>query len=108
MKNLIYILITFLIFGCKHKDEEFEGPDLNDLYGPFYVVSELNLSDKSLDFQNGDKLIFNAELSKRTPWIITITGLTSGAIATIEGKERFITNEMLLGKEEQIIFLVLI
>ena len=92
MKKLVYIFIALLIFGCRHKEEEFEGPDLNDLFGPFYIISELNLSDNSLDFKNGDQLVFNAELSKRTPWVITITGLKSGAIATFEGKERIITS----------------
>lgn len=95
MKKLIYIFLTlFIVFSCKHRDDEFDGPDLNDLNGPFYVIEPLFLNSKTIDFINNEVLEFNAELSKNTSWVISIKGVTSGAIATVEGNDRVVSSEI--------------
>ena len=94
MKKLLYIILSIItVFSCKHRDEEFEGPDLNDLNGPFYIVSPLQLSAESIDFSSGDQLIIGAELSKRTSWEVEIVGMTSGAKIIITGSDRLLDAE---------------
>lgn len=93
MRVLSFIIISAMFWGCKHNTETFDGPDLNDLYGEFYLVSDLQLSAKSIDFAGGETLVFNAELSKRTAWSIEIIGENSGAVSTINGSSRVLSSE---------------
>jgi len=91
-KILLYTLPIVLLFGCRKDDvDTFDGPDLNDLFGPFYIVEELTKSQNQIDFTADGDLIFNAELSKNTDWIISITGEQSGAKRTLNGFERVIS-----------------
>jgi hypothetical protein len=79
------------LVSCR-KDEvdTFDGPSLNDLVGPFSIVQDLTLSHAEIDFAAEGNLVFSAELSKNTDWIISITGLESGAHRTIIGSNRII------------------
>jgi len=99
--NPIYILcfVFFSFISCRKEDSNsFDGPSLNDLNGPFNIISSLNL-DEEVDFESGEEINFDVELSKNTLWEIEITGQTSGAIRTFSGTERIInsTNTAWLG-----------
>ena len=90
-KTAIYLLPLLMLFACRKDDlDTFDGPDLNDLYGPFYIVEELTKSQNQIDFTADGDLIFTAELSKNTDWVINITGAQTGAERTINGFERII------------------
>lgn len=95
MKNLLYIFgILFLAISCRKEDNEnLDGPSLNDLYGPFEIISDLSLSQSSINFGTDGDLVMNAEFSKNTDWIIEITGKNSGAVRTITGSNRVISSE---------------
>ena len=93
MRNSIYISLFLLLALSCRKNEPIDGPSLNDLYGEFSVIQGLTLNKSSIDFSADGDLIFNAELSKSTQWVIDITGATSGAKRTITGSERIISSE---------------
>lgn len=95
MKKIIAITLISLAFvTCRKEDNElYDGPNLNDLYGPFFIVTPLTLSQSTIDFSNDGDLFFNAELSKNTDWVITITGSQSGATRTIEGFDRVLSSQ---------------
>lgn len=46
-------------------EDSFDGPDLNDLYGPFSIESELMISQDSVDFSLGEQPLFSAAFSKK-------------------------------------------
>jgi hypothetical protein len=64
--------------GCKVEDQ-FDGPDLNDLYGPFSIEAPLTISQDSVDFSLGENPVFSASFSKKVNWKLSIKGLSSGA-----------------------------
>lgn len=79
--------------GCERDDEEPVGPNLQDRFGPFAVLTDLTVSRDSVDFAAGQNVAFNAEFNKNVNWVITVTGLESGAQLTIEGFSRIISSE---------------
>ena len=72
----MFMLILWM--GCKVEDS-FDGPDLNDLYGPFSIEAPLAISLDSVDFSIGESPIFTATYSKKVNWKLSIKGLSSGA-----------------------------
>jgi len=92
MKKYVFIWIILMFFaGCRKDDSaNFEGPDLNDLYGPFSIMTDLELPNQ-FDFSTGGSIAFSLEISKQTNWVIEITGQSSGAKRIIQGKERIIS-----------------
>lgn len=93
MKKLaIFISLSAIVFaGCK-QDDEFSGPDLNNLYGGFSVIQDLDISNRNVDFSSGESTYFTASFSKSVEWKIEIKGLTSGAIKNIEGFSNDLNN----------------
>ncbi len=82
-----YVALLSIALGassCEH-DEELEGPNLIDRFGPFTNLVSLTASRDSVDFANGENVQFTAEFNKNVSWIITITGDESGAVQRIEG-----------------------
>jgi len=77
------------VFGCAKP--EIEGPELQDLFGPFEVLEGLTADREMVDFAAGEQVGFAAKLSIRTDWRLEIIGLESGARKVIEGRERDIT-----------------
>ena len=88
--SIALILLVSLFFSCKKTSESFEGPDLNDLYGPFQVMENFKCSKDSIDFSTGQTAHFTAKTSKMVDWEIHIKGLTSGAEKIITGKSKTI------------------
>ena len=92
MKKLILCLAVLApLAGCREEDPD--GPNLNDLYGEFSVVTDIQPSHQSIDFPSDCDLVFNGELSKNTDWQIQLTGANSGAPRTLTGFDRIISAE---------------
>ena len=72
------------LLGCK-PDSEFEGPNLSDYYGDFFIVNTLSLSDDSLDLAAGESAQITATFSKNVNWHLDIEGLSSGATYRYDG-----------------------
>ena len=89
--NLFLLLLLTILFSCR-KDEIdiFEGPDLNDVYGEFTVITSLESSQPNVDFANGQTVYFTCEMSKVIDWQLTITGQTSGAEKLISGTSKYV------------------
>ena len=79
MKKLWIVLLCFPFWNACKVDPDFDGPDLNDLYGPFALTEGLSSSCDSVDFSIGESVLFTAGFSKRVDWTVGIKGLTSGA-----------------------------
>ncbi len=96
MKKTKYIGFIFalgilsFISGCKHDDEVFEGPSLQDQFGEFAIEQPLTLSTDPVDFSAGEHMIFFAKLSINANWKIEVTGLSSGAKKIIEDNNKVI------------------
>ena len=90
MKRIAYFLsvvaIALVYAGCNHDDDLFDGPALNDLYGEYSRLADLDVSDREVDFAAGDLPYFTAAFSKNVDWELTITGNTSGAQKIFTGK----------------------
>lgn len=86
MKKGFFLLCTLSLVcaGCK-VDEEFEGPSLNDLYGSFAILEELDITDRSVDFSAGENTAFTAVFTKNVEWTLQIKGLSSGAVKELTG-----------------------
>ena len=86
MKQILttLLLATVLLSSCE-RDTIIEGPSLFDLYGPFELVTKLDISNRNVDFSGGETTFFTAEFSKSVDWKITISGNSSGAQKVISG-----------------------
>jgi len=111
-KYIITALTLMLLFtACEREDPDFLGPDLNDLFGELSVLEGLDISDRNVDFQNGENTVFSAVLSKQVDWELRVTGLESGAVKSITGFSSVLdasnanwngsTTELPLFKDEQ-------
>ena len=81
MKKLQYLFAIALVAGlqaCK-PEEAFDGPNLEDIYGPFFIEETLTISDDSLDLASGETTQFNAKFSKNLNWKLEVHGMSSGA-----------------------------
>ena len=71
MKTIKYLSILLLIISCK---DDFEGPSLNDVFGPFELVQDFMSSADTINFEQETNMFFQAEFSKVMNWKITIRG----------------------------------
>lgn len=95
LKNKTYLLLiialSLFVYACE-RDGETEGPNLVDLYGEFSVLDPFEVSQDKVDFAAGESVHFTARFSNIIDWKLTITGQSTGAIKTIEGKSKSIDN----------------
>ncbi len=100
--RLLYILLAlFILASCRKEDKEnFDGPNLEDLFGEFAILEDLSLNQNTVDFSAGQQIIFNMELSKNTLWEIKIQGQNSSAIRTLTGTERILSIDNAVWKGE--------
>ena len=82
MKTIKYLSILLLIISCK---DDFEGPSLNDVFGPFELRQDFTNSDDTINFEQENSMFFQAEFSKVMNWKITIEGNISGSRKEIFG-----------------------
>ena len=76
MKTIKYLSILLLIISCK---DDFEGPSLNDVFGPFELRQDFINSSDTINFEQENNMFFQAEFSKVMNWKITIEGNISGS-----------------------------
>lgn len=113
LKRLIYSIlplsiIAILFFACEK--EEFVGPNLLDIYGPFEIIDSFAVQSATVDFTKQENITFKGSWTLMTPWTITITGQKSGAVKTLSGKSKFLdtlvdiwdgTSDVIFFKEEK-------
>jgi len=80
MKNfaILSVLLLILISGCKREDPEFTGPSLDNLFGEFSVLEEFDITNRNVDFSQGETSTFTAVFSKEVDWEVHVTGLETG------------------------------
>lgn len=88
MKQIIAILLIALTaLSCKKESPV--GPSLLDLYGPFTIKDSLSINNiNGVDFSKNETVKFKGSWTTITPWTITITGKSSGAVKIITGKSK--------------------
>ncbi len=98
MKRLLFILVGIVLLSSCDPEESI-GPDLNDLFGPFDILTEIVPNQNTVNFSDGQEIFWSGELSKNTDWVIRLEGQSSGAVRTITGSDRLIsiTNSEWLG-----------
>ncbi len=84
IKKIFFVALFGIAVGCS-VDEEFEGPSLNDLYGSFMIITPLDITDRNVDFAEGELTSFTAVFSKQVDWKVRIKGLSSGAVKEMTG-----------------------
>jgi len=87
MKNrsIYFIALAIVLFNSCKFDEEYDGPSLNDLYGDFVLINDLDISNRNVDFSQGQSTFFTATFSKNVNWKLEVKGLSSGAVKRFEG-----------------------
>lgn len=88
-----FLAIGLILLGSCSRDDSFDGPALNDLYGEFSVLETLSISNKNVDFENGQSAIFTARFSKTVDWELHIVGQKSGAVKIISGKSKVLNSD---------------
>jgi hypothetical protein len=76
--------IVFAFASCAERETDPAGPNLFDRFGPFEVEDSLSASAETVDFSQGETISFNNRFNKNVPWVLTITGQTSGGKKIIE------------------------
>ena len=76
--------ISLTLVACK-PEENFEGPSLEDQYGPFVITQNLTVSSDSLDAATGEVASISAAFNKNVNWTLEITGANSGGKYTASG-----------------------
>jgi hypothetical protein len=90
IKYLLTAAATVALIGACTEDIGNEGPQLEDLYGDFRLVTGLETSADDVNFSAGEKMYFTAAFNKSTDWEIHLKGQTSGAEKVITGKSRML------------------
>ena len=57
MKTIKYLSIILLIISCK---DDFEGPSLNDVFGPFELIQDFSSVD-TINFEQENNMFFQAD-----------------------------------------------
>lgn len=90
MKKLFLIgLVASIAVSC-NRDTEPLGPGLDEIYGPFSVLEDFQVSDNSVDFKSGENLVFSVRFSKTVDWELHVIGETSGAEKVLTGKSKVV------------------
>lgn len=93
MRKNIFLPICaslLLMVSCSKDNNSFDGPALNDIYGDFFIIDSLNVSNAAVDFSIGQTITCTAEFSKNVNWKLEITGAESGAKYIVEGFSRLL------------------
>jgi hypothetical protein len=85
---ILTALFALVVSGCSHETDTFDGPDLVDRFGAFNVLTDLAVSQPTVDFAAGETVFFTAEFNKNVNWVIEITGTVSGSVKRIEGFDK--------------------
>ncbi|MFT4661528.1 MAG: hypothetical protein ACI8XB_001805, partial [Patiriisocius sp.] len=83
--SLLSLLGLLVLISCKRDDPEFIGPSLANVFGPFDVLEDFDITDRQVDFLGGESTTFTAIFSKEVDWEVHITGLETGGVKSIAG-----------------------
>ncbi|MDA7803598.1 hypothetical protein N8987_03380 [Crocinitomix sp.] len=87
----LLIFVGLVLMSCRKEEVgKYEGPSLEEMNTPFAVVTDLAVSQATVDFSAGEKVTFSAELSKTSAWQLRIIGETSGAEKIVTGTSKII------------------
>ncbi len=92
-KKFSILALCLIILGSCAREDNFKGPALTDLYGDFSVLEALSISNKNIDFENGETSVFRARFSKTVDWELHIIGQESGAEKIISGKSKVLDSD---------------
>lgn len=92
-KKFSFLAIALVLLGSCSRDESFNGPSLTELYGDLSVLESLQVSNKNVDFENGQTSVFSARFSKTVDWELHIIGQESGAEKVITGKSKVLDSD---------------
>jgi len=92
---IIYTASLAVILTSCRKEEmnQMDGPNLNDIYGEFGILSDLEASQTNVDFAAGEQVYFSCQLAKISEWKLQITGQSSGAVKIISGISKSLDQE---------------
>jgi len=83
--SVLSFLAIVILLGCKRDDPEFIGPSLENIFGEFSVLEDFDITNRNVNFFDGQTTTFTAQFSKEVDWQVHVTGLTSGSHKVIEG-----------------------
>lgn len=86
----LVLMIGLTVLSCRKEDDMMDGPSLEDIYGPWFIVNDLQASKDSVNFSTGEYVHFTAEFSKTVSWNLSILGLSTGAEKIVEGTSKYI------------------
>lgn len=84
--SIIIFGLFFTLVSCERSTEP-EGPALEDLFGEFTILENLEASQPTVDYGSGESVFFTASFSKITNWELTIKG-SNGAEKLITGSSK--------------------
>ncbi|NNC94023.1 MAG: hypothetical protein HKN92_00565 [Chitinophagales bacterium] len=82
-RSIIIILSTLFIFAACDRPDSPLGPNVEEVFGEFEILTPLSSDKETVDFSNDETVIFNAEWTTLEDWTLTITGKKSGAVKTL-------------------------
>lgn len=85
---ILFFLSLSVLSSCTKNTDEFDGPSIKELYSDFKVLENFGANRDSVNFANGETVIFTAAFNKTVDWTLTITGNQSGAVKIITGTSR--------------------
>lgn len=87
LKISLVAIAIFMVASCKREDK-FEGPDLNDIYGSFAVLEEFKSDRATVDFSTGATVQFTARFTAVSDWKLTIKSNSNGATKIFIGRSK--------------------
>jgi hypothetical protein len=90
-KNLMNVVLAFLLLLSACRSKEKIGPSLEELVGPVEFEEQFTVSTLAPDFAAGEKVYFNAKFKKDVSWVLTLTGTNSSAVKKFTGSGRAIS-----------------
>ncbi|MCX6280562.1 MAG: hypothetical protein NTU51_01200 [Bacteroidetes bacterium] len=89
-KIFLFALCITSLWSCRKDNSGFDGPSIKEMFGPFKMEEDFKASRDSVDFGNGETVLFTARFNKAIAWRITVTGQTSHAKKIITGLSKTI------------------
>jgi hypothetical protein len=88
--SILLVLAITLSVSCRKNKTDFDGPSINDIYSNFKLLETFKADRDSVNFSEGQQVVFTAKFNKIVDWTITITGSTSKSVKEIKGTSKTI------------------
>lgn len=93
MKKILFlttILAVALFTACTQNETDETAVSLTELYANLAVTEPLKADKDSVNFFNGNNVVFTARWNKLAYWTLTIKGRKNGNSRTITGRSRYL------------------